>query len=201
MTELPVGRRERKKAATRQSIADAALRLFLAQGYDRVSIRDIADAADVSTTTLFKHFPGKEALVFDQDEDKEAELTAAVRQRPAGRSVVDALRDHILTVWLPHATHPQMAEFTGLVSSTPALRAYGEQMWTRHTTALGAAIAAECGAAPDDLACLALARFALDVPALVRGRADPERAVEEVFAILAHGWLAADREPPRRGAI
>ena len=50
----------------------------------------------VATTTLFKHFPGKEALVFDQDSDREAELVAVVRGRPAGQSVVDALRRHVL---------------------------------------------------------------------------------------------------------
>src|SRR5215475_5880055 len=92
----PMGRRERKKAATRQAIADAALRLFLERGYDEVGIREIADAADVSTTTLFKHFPGKEALVFDQDRNREAVLVAAVRERAAGQSVVDALRQHVL---------------------------------------------------------------------------------------------------------
>ncbi|MFE2143549.1 TetR/AcrR family transcriptional regulator, partial [Streptomyces sp. NPDC059456] len=51
----PTGRRERKKAATRRAIADAALHLFLERGYDEVGIREIADAADVSNTTLFKH--------------------------------------------------------------------------------------------------------------------------------------------------
>ena len=185
MTELPVGRRERKKAATRQSIADAALRLFLESGYDRVSIRDIADAADVSTTTLFKHFPGKEALVFDQELDREAELVAAVRGRPA---VVDALRDHFLTVWLPRSADPRMGEFTELVNATPALLAYAERMWTRHTAALGAAIADELGLERDDLSCAVLARFVLDIPALVRGRPDPEAAIEEIFAVLTRGW-------------
>jgi AcrR family transcriptional regulator len=197
MTELSVGRRERKKAATRQSIADAALQLFLAEGYDRVSIRDIADAADVSTTTLFKHFPGKEALVFDQDEDKEAELVAAVRQRPAGRSIIDALQEHIITRWLPSATDPQIADFADLVNSTPALRAYAEQMWTRHTTALGAAIADELGIDHDDLACVALARFVLDIPTLARARRDPRQAVEEIFAILTQGW----RPPSKPSAL
>ena len=71
MAEMTMGRRERKKAATRQALADAALRLFLEHGYDQVTVRDIAEAADVSTTTLFKHFPGKEALVFDEDADHE----------------------------------------------------------------------------------------------------------------------------------
>ncbi len=92
----PLGRRERKKAATRRAIADAALRLFLERGYDAVGIREIADAADVSTTTLFKHFPVKEALVFDEDDDQEERLLTAVRERPAlpehpGRAAPHAL--------------------------------------------------------------------------------------------------------------
>ncbi|MFD1052341.1 TetR/AcrR family transcriptional regulator, partial [Kibdelosporangium lantanae] len=90
------GRRERKKAATHQALADAALRLFLERGYDNVGVREIADAADVSTTTLQKHFPSKESLVFDRDTDIEETLIAAVRDRAPGTSVLDALRDHTL---------------------------------------------------------------------------------------------------------
>ncbi|MEW2354613.1 helix-turn-helix domain-containing protein [Spirillospora sp. NPDC029432] len=188
MTVPPAGRRERKKAATRQAIADAALRLFLERGYDQVSVRDVADAADVSTTTVFKHFTGKEALVFDQEQDREERLVAAVRRRPPGQSVPDALRRHILDTWLPIETHPQRAEFARLVDSTPELSAYAGHMWTRHARALAAAIADEVGADRDDLACAALARYALEVPALARGRDDPRAAVETVFDLLAHGW-------------
>ncbi|PRX50810.1 TetR family transcriptional regulator [Nonomuraea fuscirosea] len=183
-----VGRRERKKAATRQAIADAALELFLERGYDGVSIRDIADAADVSTTTLFKHFPGKEALVFDQEENLEAELIGAVRQRPAGQSVIDALREHALRSWLPVATHPRWAEFSRLLDSTPVLREYAKRMWTRHADALSAAIADDAGVGHDDLACQALARFVLEIPALTRSRPDHRAAVEELFDLLTHGW-------------
>lgn len=188
MTEPPVGRRERKKAATRQAIADAALRLFLERGYAEVGIRDVADAADVSTTTLFKHFTGKEALVFDQEQDREAELVAAVRDRPAGQDVLDALRQHVLDTSPVIAAHPQAAAFTELVDSTPELRDYAERMWTRHTDRLGAAIADEFGVAHDDLACVALARFVLEVPALARTRRDRRQAVEAIFDLLAHGW-------------
>lgn len=188
----PVSRRERKKAATRQAIGDAALQLFLERGYDQVGIRDIADAADVSTATVFKHFSGKEALVFDQDEDRESELIAAVRQRAPGQSFLDALQQHVLDTWLSIAAHPQRAEFVSLVESTPVLRAYAERMWTRHTDSLSAAIADEIGVDHDNLACVALARFVLDIPTLARGRQDPRAAVEEIFGILAHGW-----KPPR----
>ncbi|MFF5210564.1 TetR/AcrR family transcriptional regulator [Streptosporangium sp. NPDC000396] len=188
MTVSSVGRRERKKAATRQAIADAALRLFLEHGYDQVSIRDIADAADVSTTTVFKHFTGKEALVFDQEQDREAQLIAVIRQRTSGQSILDALRQHVLDTWPPIETHPQRAEFTHLVDSTPELRAYAGHMWTRHTDALATAIADELGADHDDLACATLAHYVLEIPTLARGRQDPRAAVEMIFDILTHGW-------------
>jgi AcrR family transcriptional regulator len=195
MTPPTVGRRERKKAATRQAIADAAIQLFLKRGYDQVSIRDIADTADVSTTTVFKHFTGKEALVFDQDEDRESALIAAVRQRSAGQSVPDALRQHVLDSWLPIAAHPQIAEFAALVDSTPALSAYAERMWTRHTDSLSAAIADEFGVDHDDLACVALARFVLEIPNIARAQADRRAAVEAIFDILTHGWKPPGKPP------
>ncbi|MEU8034314.1 TetR/AcrR family transcriptional regulator [Streptomyces sp. NPDC049099] len=193
MTVPPVSRRDRKKAATRQAIADAALQLFLEHGYDQVGIRDIADAADVSTATVFKHFSGKEALVFDQDQDRESELIAAVRERPRGQSILDALRQHVLDTWPSIEAHPQAAAFTNLVESTPVLRAYAERMWTRYTDSLSAAIADEVGVDHDDLACMTLARFVLDIPALTRGRQDRRAAVEAIFDILTRGW-----EPPSK---
>ncbi|MGX5182951.1 TetR/AcrR family transcriptional regulator [Streptomyces avermitilis] len=88
MPDSPTARRrERKKAARRRSIADAAPELFLEHGFERVSVCGIAEEADVSATTLFAHFPTKEVLVFDRDEDVEAELAAAVRERPKGHGV------------------------------------------------------------------------------------------------------------------
>ncbi|WP_095858398.1 TetR/AcrR family transcriptional regulator [Streptomyces sp. Ag82_O1-15] len=183
-----VGRRERKKAATRQAIADAALDLFLEHGFEQASVRDIAERADVSTTTLFAHFPSKEALVFDREEQVEAELTAAVRERPKDQSVVEALRAHALKSWVPIASDPRLHQLTVLVDQTPALREYAERMWMRHAGTLSAVIAEELGRAADDLACSALARFVLEVPTLAKGRHDPRATVETVFDLLIHGW-------------
>jgi AcrR family transcriptional regulator len=198
MMQPTTGRRERKKAATRQAIADAALRLFLQRGYDQVSVKDVADAADVATTTLFKHFPSKEALVFDEDQDREAGLVAAVRNRSAGQSVIDALRDHILQSWLPVAEAAQMADFTRLVDSTPPLRDYAARMWTRHAATLAHAIAEDLGTPADNLACVTLARFVLEVPSLARGRANPRHTVEQIFHTIEHGWTPPAPAPPRR---
>ncbi|MFG2968813.1 MULTISPECIES: TetR/AcrR family transcriptional regulator [unclassified Streptomyces] len=185
----PTGRRERKKAATRQAIADAALRLFLERGYDDVGIREIADAADVSTTTLFKHFPVKEALVFDLDADKEALLLASVRERPQGQSIPQALREHALHHRVRAARRdPAFQAFFELVNTTPALRDYQQAMWLRHSSALAGVIAEESGLPADDPACAALAHFALEIPRVALDQADFSQAVTRAFELLENGW-------------
>jgi len=200
MTDLPIpGRRERKKAATRQAIADAALELFLARAYDDVTVRDIAEKADVSTTTLFKHFSGKEALVFDREDHVRTELADAVRARRHGQSVLDALRDHALTRWVAIAADPQLEQLDALIAATPALRQYEERMWARQAAALGEVIAEETGRNVDDLACAALARFVLDIPTLAAAHKDPRAAVEELFDLLSHGWQARERSESTPG--
>ncbi len=191
VTEL--GRRERKKLQTRQSIADAALELFMARGFDDVGVKEIADRADVSVTTLFKHFPSKEALLFDEDAEQESALLGAVRDRLFGTSIPRALRDHFVKAAKGHADHPLFADFQRLVLSTPALRAYAHRMWTRHQEALARVIAADIGAPEDDVRCAALARFALEARDVIFDRPDRERAADEVFGLLEHGW-AADQQ-------
>ncbi|MGV4986553.1 TetR/AcrR family transcriptional regulator [Streptomyces sp. NPDC001709] len=190
MTET-MGRRERKKAATRQALADAALELFLEHGFDAVSIRDIAEAADVSTTTLFKHFPSKEALLFDMDADVEEALVAAVRDRAPGTPLLQALREHTLRArGIKPEYDEQIAAFQRLASSTPALVDYHRRMWMRHERALAEAIAADAGAPADDPACAALAHLALEARTLAATAPDRVAAVNAAFDLLERGWEA-----------
>ena len=186
------GRRERKKAATRQALADAALRLFLERGFDAVGVREVADAADVATTTLFKYFPTKESLVFDEDSGREETLVAAVRDRPPGTSVVDALRTLVEHDVVRRHTDPDMAGFRRLLDETPALRDYRRTVWLRHETSLAAAIAADAGRPSDDPVCTALAHFVLDSANFISGAPDPRRALDGVFALLDQGWSALE---------
>ncbi len=62
-----VGLRERKKARTRAEIREQALRLFLAQGYEATTVQQIADAAEVSLSTLFRYYPTKARLALPFD--------------------------------------------------------------------------------------------------------------------------------------
>ncbi|WP_043631769.1 TetR/AcrR family transcriptional regulator [Nonomuraea candida] len=62
MSERP-GLRERKKAKTRALIQKEALRLFRDQGYAATTVEQIAEAAEVAPSTVFRYFPTKEDLV------------------------------------------------------------------------------------------------------------------------------------------
>jgi AcrR family transcriptional regulator len=189
MTTTP-GRRERKKALTRQALADAALELFLAHGYDGVTVAQIADAADVSLATLFKHVPdGKEALIFDDGTERREAVVAAVRDRPAGTTVLAALRE-FMTGRGPFATDlsPDLARKRDLIVGTPALAGYQRRLWLAGETALAEAIAAGAGRAATDPATRALARYVLEIPELAGTDPDPRASLEAIFDLLQRGW-------------
>jgi AcrR family transcriptional regulator len=78
---IPSDRRSRKRLATRQGISDAATLLFLERGFDRVTVDEIAEAADVGRMTVFNHFPRKEDMFFDRDEEGREILREALRKR------------------------------------------------------------------------------------------------------------------------
>lgn len=189
-TQSPRGRRERKKAATRKAISDAATLLFLERGFDNVSIREIADKADVSPTTVFAHFPQKEALVFDEDDEQREQLMAVVRDRPAGTSISAALLGYYGAELLPPFDHDGALrrEFMAFIDRTPALGDYAARMWLRHEDALAAVIAAEFGLAEPSDEIRAYARFVLQIQLLVTTSPTPIATLEAGFRVLDQGW-------------
>ncbi|MEC3953988.1 TetR family transcriptional regulator [Nocardia sp. CDC153] len=182
------GLRERKKAQTRKALADAALRLFLERGYDAVSVKEVAEAAEVSVPTLFAHFPdGKESLVFDMDGDREAALVAAVRDRAPGTTVLEGLREGFAKNPRPGDT-AEMRDFMRLIEETPALSSYFHKMWLRHEGALARAIAEDLGREPDDLAVVSLAHLVFGALDVARRRDDPAGDLDRIFELLEKGW-------------
>jgi AcrR family transcriptional regulator len=150
------GLRERKKRETRQRISDVATQMFIAHGFDAVTIADIAAQAGVSEKTIYNYFPTKEALVYDQADEQLERLVAAVRERPRGTSptnaVVAALKQDSARISseIGESLVGRISEFGAMVQGTPALRAaWGEH---RHAMvdALRVALAEDLGVDPDD---------------------------------------------------
>src|SRR3954451_14844060 len=78
-----VGRRERKKRATRRALHSAALRLVAERGIDAVTIEDIATAADVSPRTFFNYFGSKEDVIVNPDPERAERLRTQLAQTSA----------------------------------------------------------------------------------------------------------------------
>lgn len=183
------GRRERKKAATRAALSDAARRLFLERGYDQVTVAEIAQAADTAVSTLFVHFPaGKEALVLGDGAERARALTVAVRERPAGVTILRALRDFLATRG-PFDPDPdrRTMRLADLVATTPALRAYARSLWTGCEDALTEVIAEQSGREPG-ISLRLLARYVVEIPDLAGTAPDARSALDVAFDHLERGW-------------
>src|SRR6478672_12919250 len=90
--------RERKKQRTRETIASAARRLFAERGYHETTLPDIAEAADVSTRTIFAYFASKEDILFSDFALMKDALAQALAERPEGQDALETVRKFILSL-------------------------------------------------------------------------------------------------------
>jgi AcrR family transcriptional regulator len=150
------GLRERKKEQTRQLIAETARRLFGERGFERVTVAEIARAAEVSEQTVFNYFPTKEDLVYWRLQSFEDELLATIRDREPGEPALAAFRRFLLAQrGLLGKQDPQareeLAALTRMITESPALLAREEQIFAGYTASLAALLAEETSADVADL--------------------------------------------------
>lgn len=119
-----VGRRERKKRATRSALEAAALRLFDSQGYDQTTVEDICEAVDVSTRTFHRYFARKEDVLFEAHAEELSRFRRALDAHPPGGSVLEPVRATIQATVAHRRTRRDLDLICArLVSDHPALRA------------------------------------------------------------------------------
>ena len=155
-----VGLRERKKQQTRQQIYEAARKLFETRGFDRVSVAEVARAADVSEVTVFNYFPTKEDLLYGGMEFFEEQLIEAVRTRPKGESAVKAFRRRLLAGaerLETKQTADAILKGAQLISASPSLVAREREIVERFTARLAEVLAQETGADAEDVEPLVVA--------------------------------------------
>lgn len=183
-----VGLRERKKARTFAAIQQHALRLFHEQGYAGTTIEQIAEAAEVSPSTVFRYFPTKEALVLHDIYDPM--LIAAFESQPAALSPIQALRQAVRMVFadLPAEELAQMWERMTLVRSVPELRASTLDEFIRTVQQIADLVAVRVGRRADDFAVRTFAGALIGVLFSVMLAANEDRATD--FAALIDAGLA-----------
>ncbi|OHV06040.1 TetR family transcriptional regulator [Mycobacterium talmoniae] len=182
--------RAQKKAATRRSIQEHALRLFAAQGYEATTVEEIAAAAGVSHMTFFRYFPQKETVVEYDDYDPLLEQLVAARpaDEPPRVALHAALRAAFETILA--TDRDTLLTRMRLVMTTPALRS---RLWVAVASTrdlFARALARRAGMAEPDLALTVHAGAALATNAAALERwarsedADLLALVDEAFAAL-----------------
>ncbi|WP_406050530.1 TetR/AcrR family transcriptional regulator [Kribbella sp. NBC_00889] len=141
------GLRARKKRETRERIAAAARELFVAHGFDAVTVVDVARAAQVSEATVFNYFPTKDDLFFGGGlEQFQATTLAAVSDRPAGESAIGAFRRFTIAN-VAHAADPGAVDLittaARVVAGSPSLQAREREIVAATTDALATLLRSE----------------------------------------------------------
>ncbi|GAA2343803.1 TetR family transcriptional regulator [Dactylosporangium salmoneum] len=183
------GLRERKKQATRQALALAALRLTVERGYDGVLVEDIAAEVGVSPRTFNNYFSSKAEAICALAVDRARRAGAALRARPPSEPLREAISATVLAEFAGGAVPehvPDRVWFDGLrmVLATPAMR--GEYLRVRAAMqdALSSAIASRLSTPPGSL-----------LPQVVGG------AVAVACDAATHRWLHADPPVPLRSLL
>jgi len=144
------GLRERKKQRTRETIARAAHELFAERGYHATTLPDIAEAADVSTRTIFAYFPSKEDILFSDFPFMKDALAQALAERPEGEDALETVRQFILS--LHGAEKSELDEQMRLcIENDETLRSHLRARLAQLEELIAPAIAKDLDAAPNDI--------------------------------------------------
>jgi len=183
LSEAEVGLRERKKSRTRSLIHKEAMRLIRRQGYAATTVEQVAEAAEVSASTVFRYFPTKEDLVMHDEYDED--FVAAFKAQPPELSPLTALRASMQQVIgaLTPEQFAEEAERIALSRSVPELRARRLDELVRTLRMIAAAVAERTGRDADDPAVrtFAGAVIGVAVSAMLCAGDDPPSATFDQF--------------------
>ena len=199
-----MGLRERKKQRTREQIVERAMALFDEDSFERVTIAEIAAAADIAPRTFFSYFPSKEDVVFHDFDVVFATLEASMDARPAGESTLDVLRAFVQEI-IERMDPQDPAENCRrrVIMGSPALQQRDRQLIGRFERLLADNLARDLGVerdSPRARVVAAAAAAALTELERVFDKTNPPgnpmAAFDEVFAFVRGGVDALQRHPP-----
>ena len=151
--------RELKKERTRRLIADTAWALFAERGFDRVTVAEVARAAEVAEATVFNYFPTKEDLFYARLDAFGDRLVKAVASRSPGTTALAAVRGYLLEDGGLLArvetgdldALERLRTVNRVIGGSTALQARERLAIAGYTDSLAVVLATETGAASDDI--------------------------------------------------
>lgn len=186
--------RDIARTAVRAGLAGVAFDLFRRDGFEKVTINDLAAAAGVSRSTFMRYFGSKEDAVLVAVDAQGEQIADAVRDRPADEDDWVALRHALDSVVVQHRQNPEGAlAMSQLIMGTPALCARSAEKQKGWRPIIAEALAERADhARPASLGPLVRAaaavealNIAVDQWAASDGRLDLDELLDDAFAALA----------------
>lgn len=145
-------RRERKKQETRAALESAALRLFAEQGYERTTVEEIAEAADVAVRTFFRYFQSKQDALFgDVAHDISGRLRAHLSEQSADRPLVAAVAEAMREMGEGPDQEEQILVRMRLMEQLPELAGMYHMLFQRLHDEIAEYVAGRLKSSPTDL--------------------------------------------------
>ncbi|HEX7792278.1 MAG TPA: TetR/AcrR family transcriptional regulator [Afipia sp.] len=172
------GLRERKRRQTRERIAQAAMKLFIDQGFEATTIDQIAETADVSKRGFFDYFPTKEDVVAAWQDEFSESLLAAVAARPAKEPMARTVEEALIST-IVATINPQTLAIGKLIRDTPALRARDHLKYAKLEQKLVEALTARSRGKGDQLRIQLLAMSTIGALRIAGQSWDPDKLMTQ----------------------
>ncbi|KPI06082.1 transcriptional regulator, TetR family [Actinobacteria bacterium OK074] len=202
--EPRLGLRERKKQKTRMAIRRATYRLVEQQGYERTTVEQIAEAAEVSPSTVFRYFPTKEDIVITDEYDPIMEQL--LRDRPKDEPLLESLR-HVVHNTMNQYKYETPAELrlrARLMNEVPSIRSRMMEGLYLTGDMLRRVVAERSGLHPDDLEvrvyCMSILAGLMEVSrhwSEHGQQGDMSTLVDRALHVLEHGLSVREENTPR----
>ena len=162
-SDRPLPLRERKKLRTHRALADAALRMFGEQGFDKTTLEELADAAEVSKSTFFRFFPAKEAVAIEAEAELWQAYLSALADRQLSGPVLGELHQTLAAALAGRdpGWDQRFLATRRLMAAEPALLAYVEHYRAGIRNQVIDCLAGKLGLSPEDLRLHVLAELAV----------------------------------------
>jgi AcrR family transcriptional regulator len=194
------GLREQKKRRAKEALERAALELFDQRSFEGTTIKEIAEAAEMSPRTFFRYFGSKEDVVFSRPDEEFAVLKEILSRQQAKGDVYATLKATMFDFAQHLQSEPpeDIKRRARLLSRSPALRRRGAEVVQTWADDLAADLSGREGTEiqPRHILLALVALQTLAIAGTVWG-GDPDRSYPEVlaemFSVLESSLEAAAR--------
>ena len=194
------GLRDRKKRRLRQRISNVATALFLAEGFEAVSVARIAARSEVSEQTVFNYFPTKESMFFDEADDLSRAIAESVRDPAKGR-LSEVVRPPLIGPAFPDRWPDVDAaeglailrRFAEVASTSPTLRGAQYLAMEPFMSTIATALAERNETRPDDPEVLLIALVIAGL-VLIRQRSFRQHALSDASLAAMERGVERDLE-------